>query len=139
MTNPFSLTLATLLAMAPALATAQTSATAAARVAAGDWLSKLDAADYPATWGSAAAVFKAAISVQGWQQAAQSARQPLGGLRNRVEQSTTFTRTLPGVADGPCVVLQYRAAYDNQALATETVTAKLEADGSWKVAGYFIQ
>ena len=37
------------------------------------------------------------------------------------------------------VVLQYLAAYDNKALATETITARQEADGSWKVAGYFIK
>ena len=52
---------------------------------------------------------------------------------------TTFTRTLSGAADGRYMVLQYQAAYDNQALATETITAKQEADGSWKVAGYFIK
>lgn len=131
--------LAALLAMAPALTTAQPDATTAARVAAADWLKKLDAADYAATWGSAAAVFKGAISVQGWQQAAQSVRQPLGALHNRAESSATVTRTLPGVADGQYVVLQYQAAYDHKAAATETITAMLETDGRWRVAGYFIK
>ncbi len=139
MKNLASLALALALAVAPAIVTAQPDATAAARMAAADWLNKLDAADYVATWDSAATVFKSAISVQSWQQSVQSVLQPLGALQSRTDRSATFTRSLPGAADGQYVVLQYQATYAHKQQAIETITAKQETEGTWKVAGYFLK
>jgi hypothetical protein len=52
-------------------ADADTGRTAAALSASVVWLEKLDARDYAATWQSAVSTFKAALSVEAWQQASR--------------------------------------------------------------------
>jgi len=128
-----------LAAIFPMIATAAPEPTAAAQAASKEWLKKLDAADYNGTWESAASMFKSAVSVQAWQQASQSVRSPLGAVRSRSDRSATYTKTLPGVADGEYVVVQFNTTFENKAQAIETVTAALDRDGAWRVAGYFIK
>ena len=113
--------------------------TEAARASVAAWLGRLDAADYSATWNTASEGFKAAVTAQGWSQAAQAVRAPLGQLRTRTQKSATVTRTLTGAPDGLYVVFQFNTVFENKAQAVETVTAKQESDGTWKVAGYFIR
>ena len=50
----------------------------AARTAATDWIQKVDSANYAGSWEAAASMFKAAISVQGWEKAVK--RYPSGQL-----------------------------------------------------------
>jgi hypothetical protein len=110
-----------------------------ARASAMAWLARIDAADYDASWNSAAQVFQRALSSAAWRQAADAARAPLGKLRQRREQSATFTRTLPGAPDGEYVVLKFDSTFESKAQAVETAVAVRESGGAWKVAGYFIQ
>ena len=112
---------------------------AAARAAATEWLQKVDTANYSGSWESAASMFKAAVSVQAWEKAAQSARTPFGTVRKRIEKSASATNSLPGVPDGKYVVVQYDTAFENKAAAVETLTLAQDRDGSWRVAGYFIK
>ena len=128
-----------LAAVFPMIATAAPGPTAAAQAASKEWLEKLDAADYNGTWESAALMFKSAVSVQAWQQVSQSVRSPLGAFRSRGDRSATYTKTLPGVPDGEYVVVQFDTTFENKAQAIETVTAALDRDGAWRVAGYFIK
>jgi hypothetical protein len=134
---------ASLLALST-LAVVQGSAVAAepkeeARASTAVWLKALDSADYAATWKTAAAGFKAVINAEAWAQAAGAVRGPLGQLKSRHEQAATTARTLPGAPDGEYVVFQFVAVFDKKEQAIETVTAKHEPDGSWKVTGYFIK
>ncbi len=117
---------------------AQADADSAAKAAAADWLASMDAADYAATWNSAAAMFKSAIAADAWAQAAKAARGPLGALQSRADKSLTMAASLPGVPDGNYAVIQYDTAFANKAASVETLTLALE-DGQWKVAGYFIK
>ena len=65
--------------------------------------------------------------------------EPLGAVKSRSKASATYTKTLPGAPDGEYVVLQFNSSYDKKADAVETVVAKLDTDGQWRVAGYFIR
>lgn len=118
---------------------ASTPDTQAADTAARSWLALIDANDYAASWQQAATLFKASISQQQWLDALHSARTPLGKLQARTLQSAMPAHTLPGAPPGDYVVIQYRARFDNRADAIETVTPQREADGSWRVSGYFIK
>lgn len=69
----------------------------------------------------------------------QSVRAPLGAVRKRVENSAMATTSLPGVADGKCVVIRYETAFEGKVAAVETLTLAQDRDGSWRVAGYFIK
>lgn len=122
----------------PTLARA-TAAVPEAKVAALAWLRHTDAGEHAAAWASAGTAFKAAVTATQWQQAVQGVRGPLGAVRERKDKSASFTRSLPGAPDGHYAVLQFDTAFENKAQALETVTAAQEADGGWRVVGYFIR
>ena len=113
--------------------------TAGLRPAAMAWLAKLDTGDHNGTWGTAAAPFKSALTAQQWQQALKGARSPLGAVVQRQDKATTYARSLPGAPDGQYAVMQFDTEFANKTKAVETVTTVLEADGVWRVAGYFIR
>jgi hypothetical protein len=110
-----------------------------ARASASAWLKALDAADYVTSWSTASEEFKAGVSSEAWSQAAQGVRVSFGAVKTREERSANFTHTLPGAPDGEYVVIQFNTVFEKKAQAIETVTAKHDRDGNWKIAGYFIQ
>ncbi len=118
---------------------AQPSADAAASQAASRWLALVDSGQYEQSWKEASSLFRAKITAAQWEQAVRSARDPLGALVSRRLASSQFTRTLPGAPDGEYVVLQYETAFEKKRTARETVTPMKDSDGTWRVAGYYIQ
>jgi len=130
--------LATLLSIAAGRA-ADSSGIADATAASRAWLSAVDAGQYGKSWDEAAAFFRQNVSKAGWEKAASEARQPLGALKTRELESAEPAHRLPGVPDGDYVVLTYHASFAGRADATETVTPMRDADGQWRVAGYFVK
>lgn len=110
-----------------------------AKEAAQAWLALTDGVQYAQSWEQASALFKGAVSKQDWEKALTATRTPLGALKSRTLKTVRFTTSLPGVPDGEYVVLQYQTQFANKAEAVETITPSHEADGSWKVSGYFIK
>ena len=79
------------------------------------------------------------MSVPDWQVALARERTPRGAVAQRTLMQTAFQRSLgPGV-DGDFALLQFRTAFDKRSDAGETVTLEREADGAWRVIGYFIK
>ena len=126
------------LALAPGVASAQ-GEEAVARRAADTWLSLVDGANYSASWETAAAAFKDAVSADQWAASAGAARRPLGALRSREQRSATAATSLPGAPDGQYLVFQFDTSFANKAQAVETVTFVREADGIWRAVGYFVR
>ncbi len=52
--------------------------------------------------------------------------------------STQFTKTFPGAPDGDYALLVFRTSFAKKIDSRETVTLEHEADGAWRVIGYFI-
>ena len=48
-------------------------------------------------------------------------------------------KSLPDAPAGKYVVLQFDTSFANKKEAVETVTPRLDADGTWKVSGYYIK
>jgi hypothetical protein len=109
----------------------------AAQAKAEAWLKLVDEAKYDASWDQAAAFFKRAIAKDQWRQAASAAREPLGKVRARTLKSRQHSTTLPGAPDGSYVVIQYDTSFEKKAAAVETITPMLDADGTWRVSGYY--
>jgi len=110
-----------------------------AEAAALAWLALTDAGDYSRSWDQAASIFQSSISKQNWMGALQNVRKPLGNLVSRKVKSAQYAASLPGAPDGEYVVIQYETQFENKTSALETVTPRLEKDGSWKVSGYYIK
>lgn len=110
----------------------------AAVVAAEKWLAGVDAGNYAEGWKAAAAYLKNAVTEEQLARSLQAARKPLGKLLSRKIQDKTFMTTMPGAPDGDYVMIQFATSFASKAEAVETVTAMLDKDGEWRVAGYFI-
>ena len=112
---------------------------AAAVKSAESWLGIVDSGDYSKSWEGSAALFRAAVTKEQWQQAMDASRKPLGSLVSRKVKSTQYATSLPGAPDGEYVVIQFTTSFSNKQSATETVTPMKDPDGAWRVSGYYIK
>lgn len=103
------------------------------------WLALVDEGKVGESWDGAAKLFKGAVTRDGWTAAVAAARGPLGKLVSRTVKSAKLATTLPGAPDGKYVVIQFDTTFEKKKKAIETVTPMQEADGSWKVSGYYIK
>lgn len=130
--------ISTALLCAPALAQDSREITEA-QTSAATWLALVDTGKYADSWEQSAGLLKSAVTMAAWITAVSHVREPLGALKSRHLQSTTFTHTLPGAPDGNYVVIKYATQFENKQSAIETVTPLQEKDGTWRVSGYFIK
>jgi len=103
------------------------------------WLALVDAGDYDKSWDQAAALFKQAVTREQWAGAAAAVRQPLGRKVSRKLKSAQYAETLPGAPDGQYVVIQFETVFAQKKQAVETVTPMRDADGRWRVSGYYVK
>ncbi len=111
----------------------------AAQEIAQSWLALVDEEQYAQSWEAAAGYFKQAVSVENWLQSMQAHRKPLGALVSRDVKTMKYCTSLPGAPDGEYVVIQFKTSFANKKRAIETVTPMIDADGVWRVSGYFIR
>lgn len=110
----------------------------AAAEAAQKWLAAVDAGRYGESWDTAAEVFRRALTRAQWEASLRSVRDPLGKVVSRKLRSATFTTSLPGAPAGEYVVIEYDTDFEGRKGATERVTPMKDADGAWRVSGYYI-
>ena len=67
-----------------------------------------------------------------------ASRGSYGALVSRKLKKAEYRTSLPGAPDGQYVVLQYDSSFEHKKAAVETVTPMKDADGVWRVSGYFI-
>ena len=128
------------LAFPPALHAQAANDVPAAQAAANQWLTVTDAGQAVQSWEQASSLFRNTLTASAWGDALQKARDPLGAVKSRELKSATYTRTLPGAPQGEYVVIQYESRFERVSTSMiETITPMREADGSWKVSGYFIR
>ncbi len=130
--------LAVALACFSALALAQNPDATTVQGIARDWLVLTDRGDAGASWDAAARQFRNTLSRDRWADSLRKARDPLGALARRAILSTTFATSFPGAPDGNYAIVLFRTSFEKKTDATETVTLEREADGAWRVVGYFI-
>jgi predicted Ser/Thr protein kinase len=119
----------------PALTDADKAATAAAQA----WLSLIDGGHYSESWNEASAIVQGAVTETAWENLMTTFRKPLGSLISRKLKSAQPMTEMPGAPDGQYVVMQFDTSFEAKKTTIETVTFKLEKDGQWKSAGYYIK
>lgn len=110
-----------------------------AMAAATEWLALVDQGRYADSWEQGAGALRSAVPRPDWEKALVAARLALGRFLGRKLVAATYTRELPNAPAGEYVVIQYQARYENKAFAVETVTPMREADGRWRVSGFYIR
>jgi len=109
-------------------------------VAAADaWLKLLDGGKYDDCWAQMAGFAKNAAPQATFVSSMKAFRDPLGALDSRKVQSKQYATSLPGAPDGEYVVIQYETSFAKKKSAIETVTPMKDADGTWRVSGYYIK
>ena len=104
-----------------------------------NWILLIDGEKYAESWNEAAVFFRGAIPQEQWVSMMTGARTPLGKtVARELKEKRDFT-TLPGAPDGRYVVIKFSTSFANKKGVTETVTPRLEQDGTWRVAGYYIE
>jgi len=102
------------------------------------WLVLVDQQKYGESWDAAAKLFQDTVARDMWKDALGAAREPLGKLVSRRLKSAESRTSPPGAPDAKYVIIQYDTSFEKKSIV-ETVTPMQEADGSWKVSGYFIK
>jgi len=103
------------------------------------WLELTDNGDALGSWKAAGKQFQNAISADTWADSLKQVRPPLGAIAERTLQSTQFTTSFPGAPVGDYALLVFRSSFAKKIDSRETVTLEHEADGTWRVIGYFIR
>jgi hypothetical protein len=107
--------------------------------AARDWLALADSDDAAGTWAASAPLFRRAVPADAWTRALDGARAPLGAVVTRTLRTGRPATELPGAPDGEYVVFEFDTQFTHKRAAVETVTPMRDADGRWRVSGYFIR
>lgn len=108
----------------------------AALTAAQDWLKLVDAGKYAESWESSAKINKDGIKRDAMDLAYQGLFQPLGPIKSRELKTNEYKTQLPRAPMGEYAVTQFSTQFTNGRV-TETVVLIREADGQWRVSGYF--
>lgn len=102
------------------------------------WLQNVDAGGYGTSWDDAAEAFRKAVTREKWEKMLAAVRQPLGEAGPRKVRAVNYTRSIPGAPEGEYVIIQYQTVFGDR-IMTETVTPMKEADGRWRVSGYYVK
>ena len=100
------------------------------------WLELMDAGQYGQAWTAAAPYLQRAVSAEQWSESMSRNRAPLGKMQSREIRSSKATIC---ALNNPCIVVEYTASFEKEPAAIETTTLIPNADGKWKVAGYYIK
>lgn len=111
----------------------------AARLAAEGWGSLIDAGRYEDAWTESAAMARTSIDRERWIAELRKARASMGELQSRILKDASYSKQLPNAPSGVYYVIQYQSIFVNRLSANETLVMVLEADGRWRVAGYYIR
>lgn len=106
--------------------------------AAKEWLSMIDSGEYVESWQNADFFFKSQLSQENWGAAMKDVRAPLGSVISRTEIHAKEYSTLPGVADGQYLVIQFQTDFQHKNSSVETITLS-QNSGDWLPIGYFIK
>jgi len=112
----------------------------AAITSAEKWLELTDRSDAAESWSQAAsALFKSAVTPEQWNNSLDAAQGLIGKPLSRELKSKQYQEEMPGLPDGEYVVLEYETSFEKKRRGTETVALVKDADGEWRVAGYFVK
>jgi hypothetical protein len=103
------------------------------------WLELIDAGKTGEAWDHTAASLKSAVTRSDWVGGVSEIRKPYGKLVSRTPSRFARTHTLPDAPQGDYAIVEYESTFAGGKSALEQLTWKLESDGVFRIAGYFIR
>jgi hypothetical protein len=105
------------------------------RATALEWLTLVDAGDYPAAYAMEPTRLRAATTEEQFIRSMEGRRAPFGQVLSRSFIGAAFTRKLTGAPDGRYESILFRTSFENKKLAAERVILSHES-GQWRVVDY---
>jgi uncharacterized protein DUF4019 len=135
----FSLRLVAALCLAcvAVAALAQDPRTIAVQTAARAWLAFIDKGDAQGAWSAAGKKFQASLSDSAWAAELKNAQDKIGRATQRTVGPARFESKFPGLPDGDYAQILFRTNFSKKPDGREQLTLEREADGQWRVVGYF--
>jgi hypothetical protein len=118
-------------------ASAQDPGTIAVQTAARAWLALIDKGDAQGTWNAAGKKFQSALSAAAWADELKKAQDQMGKPTRRTIGPTRFESSFPGLPNGEYAQILFRTSFAKKQDGGEQLTLEREADGQWRVVGYF--
>jgi len=118
-------------------AAAQDPRTTAVQAAARAWVEYIDRGDAQGAWNAAGKKFQAAMTKELWAEELKKAQAQLGKMQQRTVGPARFQRKIAGMPDGEYAQILFRTIFANKPDGSESLTLEREADGQWRVIGYF--
>lgn len=103
-----------------------------------DWIGHIDSGQFAESWSDAGKRFKATVTQEKWVAAMEQMRQPLGSVSAREVADVSFAHEAPRAPKGDYWIVKFSTKFEAVS-ANEVVILAPEADGSWRVVGYFIR
>jgi hypothetical protein len=103
------------------------------------WLELIDAGKAGEAWDVTAAPLKASVTRAEWVTGMAELRKPFGKLVSRTSSRFARTHAIPNAPDGDYAIVEYQSVYALRKSTVEQLTWVLEADGNFRIAGYFIR
>ena len=110
----------------------------AAESAAYEWLGHVDANSHKESWNEASTLFRERMSQSRWKSTVLRSRHYLGPLRNRKFLSAAYESNVRGSPDGQYEIVKFLSDFAQFQSVNETVVAKKDPDGTWRVADFYI-
>lgn len=111
----------------------------AAQAAAEAWLRLIDQEVFGAAWEAGSSYLRQAVPQVNFEESLRAIQTTLGATRSRTLSSVAYSTTLPSAPDGQYVVMQFDVVRERKEQAVESVIATLDADGRWRIAGYYVR
>ena len=112
---------------------------AAAERVARAWLALADAGQVEQSWAVSSLLFRGTLTATSWSLEYSAVRGCLGAVRTRVLRGVRATRRMVGAPEAEYRVFRFRTTFEGQGgELDERVTTTREADGRWRVAGYYV-
>ena len=106
------------------------------------WLNLVDTGKFAESWSDAAAGFKKALTSDQWVAPAGNIRGQLGNFISRHFESALYQKNPTHnnkTTTGEFVTEQFDSSFENLKHARETLFLVKDADGQWRVTGYFVK
>jgi Protein of unknown function (DUF4019) len=111
----------------------------AATAAATDFLVRIDADQFDSSWEMASKLLQERVPRDTWNEQLTTIREKAGALVSREQDDVSYSTTAKDSPDGDYIQIFYKSRFAKKGDLQEIISTTLEADGHWRVAGYFVQ
>lgn len=110
-----------------------------ATAAATTFLAQLDGDRFEQSWQDSASLLREKVSREQWTARLADIRNRFGKVQAREQQKMMYETTAKDSPDGEYITIIYETRFEKKDKTRETVTAMLDTDQSWRIAGYFLK